>query len=195
MEVKVEQQTKGLLVFHLYEEKTRARIRYYINLEEYELVVTGETTASYKWVSGTKESFIDLLLRSDEGYILMKLGYSKAKIFNLDKSIEETINNIKDNYGEDITSLLESEDVENFYDELKQIDDCWSPEGFVIKVNEVIDSYSELEYLDIHECIESIEEHPHWLVRSVELFCSDIKPLLVVPDVGKQLHPEKKGEN
>jgi len=95
MEVKVEQQTKGLLVFHLYEEKTRARIRYYINLEEYELVVTGETTASYKWVSGTKESFIDLLLRSDEGYILMKLGYSKDKIFNLDKSICNAFNIFK----------------------------------------------------------------------------------------------------
>ena len=189
MAVEVIQQTKGILVFNLYEEKTHARIRYYLNLDEYELVVSGEISASHKWVSGTKESFIDLLLRSDEGYILMKLGYSRPKVFNLDKSIEETIKSIKDNYYEDM-----DEDIrEDFLNDIKGID-ASTPEGFYNEVNKLIDE-NDLDSYDLHECIECIEEHPHWLVRSVELFCSDIKPLLVVPDVGKQLHPKKKGDN
>lgn len=170
--VEVTQQTKGLLVFNLYEEAHHARIRYYINLEEYELVVTGETTASYKWVSGTKESFIDLLLRSDYGYILMKLGYSRPKVFHLDKSIEETIKAIKDNYYEDI-----DEDIrDDFLDDIKSIDVSTS-EGFHKEMWRILEE-NDLDYLDLHECIDCIEEYPHWLVRSVDLFFSDIKPLL-----------------
>lgn len=170
--IEITQQTKGLLIFNLYEEVYHARIRYYINLEEYELVVTGETTASYKWVSGTKESFIDLLLRSDYGYILMKLGYSRPKVFNLNKSIEETIKEIKDNYYEDL-----DEDIrDDFLTNIKSIDVATS-EGFYKDMCSLIENY-ELRYLDLHECINVVENYPHWLVRSVDLFFSDIKPLL-----------------
>lgn len=164
----VTQQVGDILIFNLFEEKTHARIRYYLNLKEYELVVTGEITASYKWVSGTKESFIDLMLRCESGYLLMKLGYSRLKIFNLDKSLERTIEDIKDNYSEDIE--------DSFLDEVKAIEASTS-EGFYKDFYNLIDAY-DLNYLDISECVHIIEEHPHWLVRSIELFCSDIKPLL-----------------
>jgi len=172
--ITISQQSGNILFFNLYEEKHHARIRYYLNLDEYELVITGETTASYKWVSGTKESFIDLLLRCDKGYILMKLGYSRPKNFNLDKSIDETIKDIKENY-EDIR--------DDFFDDIKSIDVSTS-EGFYKEMWRILEEH-DLDSCDFHECIDCIEEHPHWLVRSVDLFFSDIKPLLKEIEVNR----------
>lgn len=178
MNNQVIQQFGDILIFNLYEEKTHARIRYYLNLKEYELLISGEISASYKWVANTKESFIDLMLRSDYGYLLMKLGYSRPKNFDLDKSIEKTIKNIKENFEEDIELNLEGDDLEDFYSEIRNGIECYTSERFITIVNEIIDSYEGLYGLDLHECIECVEDHPYWLKKSVEYFCEHIKPLL-----------------
>ena len=171
-------QLKNILRYRLYDNKNSAIIYFTLDLDKYELIISGETTASYEWVSGTKESFIDLMLRSDYNYILRKLGYSRPKEFNLEKSIEETIKNIKDNLGEEIVLNLEGDDLEDFYKEIRTSVECYTSEDFINIVNEIIDSYEGLDGLDVHECIKCIEEYPYWLKKSVEYFCEYIKPLL-----------------
>lgn len=175
--VKIEQ-LKNILRYKLYNDTNGAIIYFTLDLDKYELIISGETTASYKWVESTKETFIDLMLRSDYNYILMKLGYSRPKEFNLKKSIEETIKNIKDNLGEEIILNLEGDDLEDFYKEIRTGVECYTSEEFINIVNEIINSYEGLDGLDVHECIEYIEEHTYWLRKSVEYFCEYIKPLL-----------------
>lgn len=172
----------NILRYRLKDDKNGAIVYFTLDLDNYELIISGETTASYQWVSGTKESFIDLMLRCDYSYLLMKLGYSRPKEFNLEKSIEETIKNIKENLGEDIVLNLESDDLEDFYREIRYGIECYTSESFVTIVNEIIDSYEGLDSLDVHECIECVEEHPYWLKKSVEYFCEHIKPLLKEQD-------------
>lgn len=175
--VKIEQ-LKNILRYRLKDDKNGAIVYFTLDLDKYELIITGEITASYKWTESTRETFIDLMLRSDYNYILMKLGYSRPKEFNLEKSIEETIKNIKDNLGEEIILNLEGDDLEDFYKEIRYGIECYTSESFVTIVNEIIDSYEGLDGLDVHECIKCIEEHPYWLRKSVEYFCEYIKPLL-----------------
>lgn len=181
MSVQIEEQTNNILIFQLFEKETHAYIKYYINLDDYELVVSGEITSSYKWVSGTKENFIDLLLRCDENYLIMKLGYSIPKKFNLEKSIEETINNLKES---DLSEIISDEFYE-LISEIKNIDafyDC----DFYQQVLEIMDTY--LVNGDYYDCIECIMDYPYWLIKSIKLFCSNIKPLL-------KLKNNMKGEN
>lgn len=169
---------KNILRYRLHDDSNHARVYFTLDLDNYELIISGEVTASYKWVSGTKESFIDLMLRSDYSYLLMKLSYSIPKEFNLDKSIEETIKSIKENLGEEIVLNLEGDDLEDFYREIRGGIECYTSESFITIVNEIIDSYEGLEGLDVHECIECVEEPPYWLKKSVEYFCEHIKPIL-----------------
>ena len=169
---------KNILRYKLHDDSNHARVYFTLDLDNYELIISGEVTASYKWVSGTKESFIDLMLRSDYSYLLMKLGYSIPKEFNLDKSIEKTIKNIKENLGEEIVLNLEGDDLEDFYREIRCGIECYTSESFITIVNEIIDSYEGLDGLDVHECIECVEEPPYWLKKSVEYFCEHIKPIL-----------------
>lgn len=176
-EIKIEQ-LKNILRYRLKDSNNGAVVYFTLDLDKYELIISGETTASYKWVEGTKESFIDLMLRCDMYYLLQKLGYSRPKNFDLDKSIEKTIKNIKENFEEDIELNLEGDDLEDFYSEIRNGIECYTSERFITIVNEIIDSYEGLYGLDLHECIECVEDHPYWLKKSVEYFCEHIKPLL-----------------
>lgn len=166
--VKIEQ-LKNILRYRLHDDENDAVVYFTLDLDKYELIISGETSASYKWVETPKtESFIDLMLRCDKGYLAMKLGYSRPKEFNLDETIEKTIENIKDNYEEEIE--------EEFFEEIKDID-VSTCEGFYNEIQKLIEDYDLYTY-DLHECVYCVEEHPYWLKKSVEYFCEHIKPLL-----------------
>lgn len=159
---------KNILRYRLHDDSNHAWVYFTLDLDRYELIISGEVTASYKWVETKKsESFIELMLRCSEGYLTNKLGYSIPKEFNLEKSIEETIENFKDYYEE-----LE----EDFYEEIRGIDVSTS-EGFYRAVEDIVDIYL-VDTADCYECVECVEEHPYWLEKSVEYFCEHIKPIL-----------------
>ena len=167
----VKKQNDNILLFHLYVKNRGAFFRYYLNLEKYELIVTGEITASYNWTSGTKESFIELMLRSDKLYLLNKLSYSTGRRFDLPKSITQTIMNlneyfeVEDGYKKNLIEEISSIDADTF-------------EGFYYQCVKLIEDNC-LDYLeDIERCISNAEVFPYWLIEAVELFCSEIKPLL-----------------
>lgn len=159
---------KNILRYRLHDDSNHAWVYFTLDLDRYELIISGEVTASYKWVETKKsESFIELMLRCNAGYLTNKLGYSIPKEFNLEKSIEETIENFKDYY---------EEVEEDFYEDIRNIDVSTS-EGFYKAVEEIEDVYF-IDTSDFYTLVECVEEPPYWLKKSVEYFCEHIKPIL-----------------
>ena len=155
----------NVLRYRLYDDAKLAVVYFTLDLDKYELIISGETTASYKWPGPTKETFIELMLRCSPCYLIDKL--CKEEEFNLDESIKKTIESIYKYYDED--------DIEDLIDDIKNIE-CDTAEGFQLILKEVFDinnfSYYPEDYCEI------VTNVPYWIQKSIEYFCKYIKPLL-----------------
>ena len=136
----------------------------------YQLSISGETTASYKWVeTPEKESFIKLMLRCDKWYLSDKLF---DKVFDVDESTEY-IKEYIENYYED-------EDKNTIKSILNEIDDleCNDMYFFVNSIENLLQSHDlEVETYDLYDCI--VKRYKRWDEKAITYFCEYIKPELL----------------
>lgn len=171
---------KNILRYRLHDDSNHAWVYFTLDLDRYELIISGEVTASYKWPESESQNdrtFIECLLGFSPFYLNMKLGYSVAKEFSLEKSIQKTIDSIKDYYGEEFEKeYKKNTELRNYIDDIKGLD-VGSSESFVRAIEELY-TYQYVIEEELHGYIEYVEEPPYWLKKSVEYFCEHIKPIL-----------------
>ena len=163
-----------IIKYRLYDEETHGVLYYTLDLDKYSLSIGGETSADYKWVETPKtESFIELMVRCDSGYLLYKLF---DRVFDLEKSIKSVIEYFEE-YGL-FDHDYESDEKEDFLEEIKGID-CDCENCFIEKVNEILDDYDK-NYIDAdYDLWNRIEKsYKYWDRKAVDLFCEFIKPEL-----------------
>ena len=169
--IKTELLNAKTLVYKVHDEENYATCYFTLNLDTYELIISGECQASYKWNVTPEESFIDLMLRCEQEYLNTKFGYSIAQEFNLEKSIERTVENVK--------QWLEDEydqgTIDRIVTRIKMID-CWGEESFYSELEDIC--YLAAQRDLIESCCVIVKENPYWLTRSIQYFCENVKPAL-----------------
>ena len=158
-----------IIKYRLYDDEFHGWLYYTLDLDRYELSISGETTASYKWVETPQhESFIKLMVRCDKWYLLDKLF---KKVFDIEASTKSIKSYIKENY--------DYEDSDTLKKILEDIDDmeCNSREHFVNSVESILNSNNlPFDSYYIWDCCE--RKYKHWDERAIVLFCEYIKPEL-----------------
>lgn len=170
----VEKLNSRIIKYRLYDEKSMGVLYYTLDLDKYSLSIGGETSADYKWVETPKtESFINLMIRCDSGYLLNKLF---NKVFDFEKSIKSVIEYFEE--YELFDCDYESDEKEDFLEEIKKID-CDCENCFIERVNEILDDYDK-NYIDAdYDLWNRIEKsYKYWDKKAVDLFCEFIKPEL-----------------
>lgn len=165
------EQLKNILRYRLKDSENGAVVYFTLDLDKYELIITGETTASYKWVDGTKETFIDLMLRCSKEYLMDKLSNEE---FDNEASIEKTIANMKAKYDKETCRL----DNDEFKELLLDIEDIYAGDEweFDSEVCRIFDDLCVQPYFE--DCISRVCDFPYWIRKSIDYFCKHIKPLL-----------------
>lgn len=142
---------------------------YTLDLDRYQLSISGETMASYKWVeTPEKESFIKLMLRCDKWYLSDKLF---DKMFDIGESTEAIKKYIQEYYEEEDKStikriLIEIDDLE-----------CNDMYFFVNSIENLLQSNDlEVETYDLYDCI--VKKYKRWDEKAISYFCDYIKPEL-----------------
>lgn len=114
------------------------------------------------------ESFLHLMCCINEDYLLGKI--SDESVLDFDKSKENTIKSIKDNY----TDILTDTGIKRLCDEIEDIEDC-GEECFCLKADEIMDGY---ELHDTFEIIDCVKDYPIGAKVFVKLFCKILQPEL-----------------
>lgn len=144
-------------------------IYYTFDLDKYELSITGEITASYKWVETPKaESFIKLMVRCDKWYLLEKLF---NKIFDFEESIKSAKKYIKEYYDYEDEHTLNSviEDIDDI--------DCEDVNYFINSIERILENHNlSVEHYDLYDCCEM--KYAYWAEKAIDHFCEHIKPEL-----------------
>lgn len=140
--------------------------RFTFNLDRYELSITSDCgNYGYKWVeTPNSESFLHLMARVDESYLLGKL-YGPEDIFDYDKTKEEAYKILVD----------EDEDKQKLDKIFEEFDDSWIPEtseSFCTRFEDLSDGYFDGGY--IWEL--PVYEYPGDAKKIVSVFENAIKP-------------------
>ena len=173
----VEPLKNRILKYKLYDDNNGALCYFTLDLDRYELSISGECQANYKWYESSNETFIDLMLRCEQDYLCDKLGLYMEKEFDLDKSKEKTIERMKQYFKD------KEEDGEEFNKTHKEralylvenLENC-GEEMFWHEMEWIITHYLKPTYPEDYCAI--VKEYPYWLTRSVQYFCENIKPML-----------------
>ena len=165
-----------ILTYRLYDEKSSAVLYYTLNLDKYSLTIGGEVAGYYKWIETPKtESFLELMVRCDSGYITNKLFNNS---FDLEKSIKSVIDYIKE-YA--LFDCDYEEEVQNYFIEKLEGLDCDCAVCFVNEVCHLLDDYfKDIPLYVVYDLCEY--GHKYWEKKSVDLFCE-----VIVPELKKEL--------
>jgi len=137
------------------------------DLDDYSLHIESDCgNYAYGWCVTPSESFIHLMCRIDDSYLLDKI--SDTTEFDLEKSIAETCYNIKNYEGADgeYSELIE---------EIKEISDNYGEESFYRLCDDIMSRY---DLCDTFEIIDCIKDYPAWAVRITQIFRDYIQPYL-----------------
>ena len=161
-----------IIKYRLYDEKSMGVLYYTLDLDKYSLSIGGETSADYKWVeTPTSESFIELMIRCDSGYLLNKLF---DKVFDLEKSIKSVIEYFEE--YELFDCDYESDEKQDFLEEINGID-CDCENCFIERVIAILDDYDKHDIEADYDLWNRIERsYKYWDKKAVDLFCEFIKP-------------------
>jgi len=140
--------------------------RFVFNLDRYELSITSDCgNYGYKWCETPKtESFLQLMARTDKGYMLNKL-YGKANIFDYD----DTKAKVYKWFGE------EEEDKEKLDEIFEEIELYGEPDS----ASEFIRSFEDNndgDFCDVWEMVEC--KYPSNALKIVEVFKNCIQPYI-----------------
>lgn len=144
-------------------------IYYTLDLDRYQLSISGETTARYKWVETPQsESFLHLMVRCDKWYLLNKLF---NKVFDLEASVKSIKRYIKEYYEDE-----DGKTIESIFEDIDDIE-CNSVDYFVPSIERILTNHNlSVDYYDLYGCCE--RKYNHWDEKSIDLFCEYIKPEL-----------------
>ena len=142
---------------------------YTLDLDKYELLISGETNASYKWEETPQsESFLKLMVRCDKWYLLEKLFEEE---FDFSASVKAVKEYIKEYYDYETDDTLQS--INEDIDEM----DCNDIDYFLKSIETSLDNHYLLpEWYDLCECIEN--HYKYWDEKAIDHFCKYIKPEL-----------------
>lgn len=164
-----------IIKYRLFDEESKGVLYYTLDIDKYSLSIGGETSADYKWVETPKdESFINLMLRCDSGYLMNKLF---SRVFDLNKSMEATQKLIGEREWLSCCRKTEKKDFDERFDEIGA--DCASE--YVRNVIELLFEYGvELDCDDEYYLwTYGVEkDYKYWQKKAVDLFCEFIKPEL-----------------
>jgi hypothetical protein len=167
--INIEELDSRIIKYKLHDQKNGAILYYTLDLDKYQLSIQGETCGSYKWYeTPERESFLELMVRCDSGYLLNKLF---ERVFSLSQSIKSTKQYIKEN------GLFWKIKDEN--DCLKQISAIYTdhPESFIGQVVEILKDYDiDYDIYELYSCLE--KDYEYWDKKAISYFCNNIKPKL-----------------
>ena len=169
----------SILVFAVYEKHHHSLFTYYLDLDKYRLIVTGEVSSSYKWVETKKtESFLKLMCRCDKYYLLNKLFDESFKCY---KAIECVKKIVENDWDDDMKKYeMDEDDISSFLDDVDNID-VESYEGFVKELEKLCGTYFyTYEFEDLFPDFygNDLKDYDHWQYKSIEHFQQAIVPLL-----------------
>lgn len=164
-----------ILKYRLYDNSNGAVLIYTLDLDRFELQVSGETTGSYKWVNTEPhETFIQLLTRADSGYLCDKLF---EKHYSNTEAIEAALDDLEvykdelENYEKIVERIknIYADSAVEFKNQLEEIiwyeaDDLYEPDSNII-------------FQDFYE--HDLDEYGYWEEKSIKLFKEYIVPELV----------------
>ena len=141
--------------------------RFMFNLDRYELTITSDCgNYGYKWFETPKsESFLQLMARCDDGYILNKL-YGIPNIFNY----EDTKNRIYELFGEEEE---DREKLDEIFDEMEVYGGCPDSSSEFMRVFE--DNNSN-DFCDVWEVLQF--DYPSNALKIVSVFKEHIQPYI-----------------
>lgn len=120
---------------------------------------------SYSWQVTESESFIDLMKRINDDYLLDKI--SDRTVFKLEESKKETIANIKLCFDSDFSSKKMDEIIK----EVEEIQES-SEESFYRAVDEISDIN------DAYELVSSVKDYPEGAKVFCRIFKEYLQPLI-----------------
>ena len=139
--------------------------RFYFNLDRYELLIESDCGSyGYKWVDGTKETFLELIARMDTGYFCDKMC-GRPSVFDY----EATKNCLRNYYA------YETEDVKKELEDIfESIEDtCGDPEESAYFIDLFTDE-NDGTFEDIWECI--VNDYSPNQKKICEIFETAIQP-------------------
>lgn len=138
--------------------------RFYFNLDRYELSIVSDCgNYGYKWCETPKsESFLELMVRCDKGYLLDKL-YGSADIFNY----EDTKAKFYEYFGEDD---IDKEKLDVIFDEVELYGEPDTSSEFL----RIFNDNSDGEFCDVWEYVKL--DYPATALKIVSVFDECIRP-------------------
>lgn len=115
---------------------------------------------TYSWCVTESETFLHLMSRIDSEYLLSKISCQSE--FDLEQSIKETIDNIKEYYSDE-------GDIDEKINEISEID-C-GEEGFIMEVDRIMDNID-------FESISCIKDYPEGAKVFCRIFMEYLQPML-----------------
>lgn len=140
--------------------------RFMFNLDRYELSIMSDCgNYGYKWVeTPNSESFLQLMSRCDDGYIINKL-YGSPDIFSFEETKKEAYKSM----------VIVDEDKQKLDEIFQEFEDTWEPEtseSFCTRFEEYNDGYFDGGYVwSLPEY-----EYPANVLKIVSVFENCIKP-------------------
>lgn len=166
--LKIEELDTRIIKYRLYDKKNGAVLYYTIDLDKYQLSIQGETCGSYKWTETPSESFLELMVRCNQGYLLNKLFCQKF-------SCSQSIKSVK-NYIKDICSLYIDKNERECLREISEIE-ANSSDYFISQVFDILEEYNiDCDDYDVWSCVE--KDYDYWDKKAISYFCNNIKPKL-----------------
>lgn len=169
--VKIERQYGNILCYKLFDDESWNNFEYIINLENGELIIAGDVLTSYCWYSNNTNVFLENLCNYSKEYLLNKLCYRTGVHFDLKKSIEETINNIKKYNNKHKGKILNLNEIIEFLNYIS----CLGVDQFYEDAEEIFKNYNS-EFLN--ECVTIVLDYHPLLKKAVDLYYEHIIPIL-----------------
>jgi len=182
--INVQKQSDRILSYKLYDNENGAVIYYYLNIDKYQLIITGETTLSYQWELDVNQTFIQLMCRCGLKYIRNKLC---KKQWDLEKTKEETLNRFTE-YLKDLPDKPTKHEIKRFIQNVKSID-VGSFDMYLEELQNEFDcnfnNYDSSVNLDFEDFVPETEyiyvtSYQYWDQKAVELFINNVVPLLKI---------------
>lgn len=137
--------------------------RFYFNLDKYELLISSDCGSyGYKWPVAKRETFLELMARCNDDYILGKI-YGSPDVFDYD----ETKKRLYDMYKDEPYSI---ENLNQIYADIEQCYEGTDSADEFIRVFDEFNSY----FYDTWEF--PVKVYPNNVLKIVQVFENYIKP-------------------
>ena len=171
--MKVEKIENRILKYRVYDEKSGGVCFYTLDLDRFELTVSGEASGSYKWTNTEPhETFVSLMKRCSQGYICDKLFDEEWSNERAIEAALEDFDYYKDEFAksEDIIKEIKEIHAYNYDSFMRDLEDVIVLNGETFEPT--FDSMFQ-DFWDHH-----LTAHTYWNKKSIEWFKEYVTPIL-----------------